>query len=58
MFRAKRNKQQAPRAESPAPTVSANGYQVTELPTFHGRKRKIVVYTTDSTGRIVKTLKK
>ncbi len=47
--------QAAPQAA--APTYSG-GYQVTELPTFHGRKRKVVVYKSDGTGKIIKTFKK
>jgi len=68
MFRAKRKKQadQAPasgaeaqaQAQAPQQPVMANGYQVTELPTFHGRTRKVVVYTTDAQGRIVKKVKR
>lgn len=59
MFRSKRNKQQAPQAETESrPTTGANGYQVTELPTFHGRTRKVVVYTSDASGKIIKTFKK
>ena len=67
MFRAKRKKQagQAPaesgsqaQAQAPQQPVMANGYQVTELPTFHGRTRKVIVYTTDAQGRIVKKIKK
>lgn len=50
--------QQAPQADAtPQPTFTAGGYQVTELPTFHGRKRKVVVYTSDAQGRIIKTIK-
>ena len=62
MFRRNRSKDAAPQADTePAPPPSAtssNGYQVVELPTFHGRKRKVVVYTSDANGRIVKTFKK
>jgi hypothetical protein len=58
MFRSKRNKQQAPAAETESRPVSSGGYQVTELPTFHGRKRKVVVYTSDGSGKIIKTFKK
>ncbi len=59
MFR--RKPKEAPsQSDAPqaAPRVSSGGYQVTELPTFHGRKRKVIVYTTDSTGKIIKTVKK
>jgi hypothetical protein len=67
MFRAKRRKQAAqaeaePQAQgqvqAPQQPVMSNGYQVTELPTFHGRTRKVVVYTTDAQGRVVKKIKK
>lgn len=61
MFRSKRSKQQASTpAEAPAqaPPVSAGGYARTELPTYHGGKRKVVVYTSDAKGRIIKTFKK
>jgi hypothetical protein len=56
MFRSK-TKTQAPQPESDPRPVSANGYVVTELPTFHGRKRKVVVYRSDAQGRIIKTFK-
>jgi hypothetical protein len=35
-----------------------NGYVITELPTYHGLKRKVVVYTSDANGKIIKTFKK
>ena len=60
MFRRKARKEAAPQADAqPArmPT-SSNGYQTTELPTFHGRQRKVVVYTSDASGKIIKTYKK
>lgn len=67
MFRSKRNKQasqsqagdQQPQ-QMPQPPVQTgpNGYMRVELPTFHGRTRKVVVYTTDAQGRIVKSFKK
>ena len=41
-----------------APSTGSNGYVVTELPTYHGLKRKVVVYTSDANGRIVKKFKK
>ena len=59
MFR--RKPKEAPsQSDAPqaAPTVSSGGYQITELPTFHGRKRKVVVYKSDGSGKIVKTFKK
>ena len=59
MFRRKTAKE-APQSDAPqaAPRVSAGGYQVTELPTFHGRKRKVVVYTSDGSGKIIKSFKR
>ena len=61
MFRKKRAQEAAaPQQSEPqaAPRTSAGGYQITELPTFHGRKRKVVVYTSDGNGKIIKTFKK
>ncbi len=60
MFRRKARKEAAPQADAqPAPMpTSSNGYQITELPTFHGRQRKVVVYTSDASGKIIKTFKK
>lgn len=59
MFRRKRAKEAPQQAEAPsAPATSSNGYQVTELPTFHGRTRKVVVYTSDPSGKIIKTFKR
>lgn len=60
MFRRNRAKDAAPQADTePAPMpTSSNGYHVVELPTFHGRQRKVVVYTSDANGRIIKTYKK
>ncbi len=59
MFRKKRAKEAPPQSDpQPAPQTSAGGYQITELPTFHGRKRKVVVYTSDGNGKIIKTFKK
>lgn len=61
MFRKKRSNEapsqpDAKAAPAAAPRMSG-GYQVTELPTFHGRKRKVVVYTSDANGKIIKTIK-
>jgi len=62
MFRRKRAKEDpAPSESQPAqsaPTYSSGGYVSSELPTFHGRKRKVVVYTSDANGKIIKTFKK
>ena len=63
MFRSKRRKQQQEQqasqpTQAPPPQPSAGGYVVTELPTFHGRHRKVVVYTSDGSGRIIKSFKK
>ncbi len=53
------SKQPDAQAAPSAPTqTSSGGYQITELPTFHGRQRKVVVYTTDAKGKIIKTFKK
>lgn len=57
MFGAKRAKQ-APQAEVDHNQTDANGYQRVELPTFHGRARKVVVYTSDPQGRIIKKFKR
>ena len=61
MFR-RMNKNEAPaqaeNAAPPQPMTSQGGYVVTELPTYHGGKRKVVVYTSDASGRIVKSYKK
>ena len=62
MFRRKKAKEEAPtQVETPqqsGPMPGSNGYQVVELPTYHGLKRRVVVYTTDANGRIVKRYKK
>ena len=60
MFRKKRAQEAAPSQSEAqaAPRTSSGGYQITELPTFHGRKRKVVVYTSDGNGKIIKTFKK
>ncbi|CAA9225050.1 MAG: hypothetical protein AVDCRST_MAG10-873 [uncultured Acidimicrobiales bacterium] len=61
MFRRKpANKEASPQSDAPqaAPRTTSGGYEVTEVPTFHGRKRKVVVYTSDGTGKIIKTFKK
>ncbi len=62
MFRRKKAQADAPaQVEMPqqaAPSTGSNGYVVTEVPTYHGLKRKVVVYTSDANGRIVKKYKK
>ncbi|MDQ4070416.1 MAG: hypothetical protein M3203_13250 [Actinomycetota bacterium] len=66
MFRRNRNKQEAsaqadmPETAPPAaPQASSpGGYVPFELPTYHKGKRKVVVYTSDANGRIIKTFKK
>ena len=37
---------------------STGGYTVTELPYYEKGKRKVVVYTSDANGKIIKTFKK
>ena len=69
-FRRKRAPKEAPQQQS-APQQSGNagsapwqsyggsgGYQVTEVPYYDKGKRRIVVYTSDATGKIIKTFKK
>lgn len=60
MFRRKTVKEAPQQSDAPqaAAPVSSGGYQITELPTFHGRKRRVVVYKSDGTGKIIKTFKK
>lgn len=41
-----------------APTTGPGGYQVVELPTYHKGKRRVVVYRSDASGRIIKSFKK
>ena len=68
-FGRKRNKQEAPQQQSApqsAPQSStpwqsrsgSGGYVVTEVPYYDKGKRKIVVYTSDANGKIIKTFKK
>ena len=59
MFRRKRAKEAPTQTEAPAtPATTSGGYVITELPTYHGLKRKVVVYRSDASGRIIKTIKK
>lgn len=59
MFRRK-SKETSAQADPGPPVATTNraGYVVTEVPTYHSGKRKIVVYTSDAQGRIVKSYKK
>lgn len=58
MFRKKRAAEAPPQSDAQeAPRMTAGGYQTVELPTFHGRKRKVIVYTSDANGKIIKTIK-
>lgn len=67
-FGRKRNKQEAPQQQSAPPSQSSGtpwqsysgggGYTATEIPYYDKGKRKIVVYTSDSTGKIIKTFKR
>ena len=38
--------------------TGSGGYQVTELPYYDKGKRKIMVYRSDASGKIIKTFKK
>ncbi|MGH9265931.1 MAG: hypothetical protein ACRD1D_14675 [Acidimicrobiales bacterium] len=62
MFRRKRTSENAAPAQvdmpPSAPTTGPGGYQVVELPTYHKGKRRVVVYRSDASGRIIKTFKK
>ena len=63
MFRRNRNKQEAPAQtdmpeSAPTPTSSPGGYMTVELPTYHKGKRKVVVYRSDPSGKIIKTFKR
>ncbi len=58
MFRRKTaNEAPSPSTQAAPPRMNAGGYETIELPTFHGRKRKVVVYTSDASGKIIKTFK-
>jgi len=58
MFKRKKQKDAAPEVEVRQVPSSSGGYVTSELPTFHGRERKVVVYTSDASGRIIKRFKK
>jgi hypothetical protein len=66
-FGRKRNKQEAPQQQSASQSQASapwqshsggGGYVVSELPYYDKGKRKIVVYTSDANGKIIKTFKK
>jgi hypothetical protein len=60
MFRRKKAQEEAPQQQAQAPSAPtmSGGYQVTEVPTYHKGKRRVVVYRSDPSGRIIKTFKK
>lgn len=58
MFRAKRTKQ-APPPEVDQVPMPSDGYQRSELTTFDGTGNpSVIVYSTDATGKIIKTRRK
>ena len=54
--------QQAPQSSQPGTPWQSygggGGYTVTELPYYEKGKRKVVVYTSDANGKIIKTFKR
>lgn len=59
MFRRKSKEASSQADPGPAmPMTNSAGYVVTEIPTYHSGKRKIVVYTSDAQGRIIKSFKR
>ncbi len=62
MFRRNRKQQegsaQADMPQSAPAPQSSGGYQTVELPTYHKGKRKVVIYRSDPSGKIIKTFKK
>ncbi len=60
MFRRKKAQEAAPQQQDQTPSgpTMSGGYVVTEIPTYHKGKRRIVVYKSDPSGRIIKTFKK
>ncbi len=58
MFRKRKQAAESQPAPEPQRQVSSGGYVSTEVPTFHGRQRKVVVYTSDASGKIIKTFKR
>lgn len=49
--------QSAPQSASQS-QAGSGGYQVTELPYYDKGKRRIMVYRSDASGKIIKTFKK
>jgi len=58
MFKRKKQKDSGPEVEIRQAPTSSGGYVSSEMPTFHGRHRKVVVYTSDASGKIIKTFKR
>jgi hypothetical protein len=68
MFGRKRSKEAPQQPQAPQSTPQSGsawqsyggsgGYVVTEVPYYEKGKRKIVVYTSDANGKIIKTFKK
>ncbi len=68
--RKRKEASQQPQQQQPAPQSGSQpsapwqsyggggGYVVTEVPYYEKGKRKIVVYTSDANGKIIKTFKK
>jgi hypothetical protein len=65
----RKRKEAAPQQQSAPPSASQpgtpwqsyagnSGYMVTELPYYDKGKRKVIVYTSDANGKIIKTFKK
>jgi hypothetical protein len=50
--------QSAPQSGTPWQSYGSGGYQVTELPYYDKGKRKVMVYRSDASGKIIKTFKK
>lgn len=49
----------SPQSSSPWQSYQGNGgYVTTELPYYDKGKRKVIVYTSDPSGKIIKTFKK
>ena len=65
-----RKRKEAPQQQQPAPQSTpqpgtpwqsysgTGGYTVTELPYYEKGKRKVVVYTADANGKIIKKFKR